>query len=84
MTKSVLEGFATAAARTGAPRVVIPATLHNSLVARLDRLGPARQIANVGATIGRRFGYDLLAEVASLPAAELNQRIARIDAFGPG
>ena len=84
MTKSVLEGFATAAARTGAPRVVIPATLHDSLVARLDRLGPARRIANVGATIGRRFGYDLLAEVASLPAAELNQRIARIDAFGPG
>ena len=82
MTKSVLEGFATAAARTGAPRVVIPATLHDSLVARLDRLGPARRIANVGATIGRRFGYDLLAEVASLPAAELNQRLRELTRSG--
>jgi len=82
MTKSVLEGFATAAARTGAPRVVIPATLHDSLVARLDRLGPARRIANVGATIGRRFGYDLLAEVANLPAAELNQRLRELTRSG--
>ena len=71
MTKSVLEGMAAAPARPGAPRVVIPATLHDSLVARLDRLGPARRIANVGATIGRRFSCDLLAEVMKAPAAEL-------------
>ena len=82
MTKSVLESLAAAPARAGAPRVVIPATLHNSLVARLDRLGPARRIANVGATIGRRFSYDLLAEVMKTPAAELNEGLLELTRSG--
>jgi tetratricopeptide (TPR) repeat protein len=82
MTKSVLGGLSTAPARAGAARVVIPATLHDSLVARLDRLGAARRIANVGATIGRRFSYELLAEVMNAPEAELNQGLLELTRSG--
>jgi len=83
MTKSVLEGLAAAApTRPGDARVFIPATLHDSLVARLDRLGPARRIANVGATIGRRFSYDLLAEVMNAPEAELSEGLLELTRSG--
>jgi len=82
MTKSVLEGMAAAPTRQGDARVFIPATLHDSLVARLDRLGPARRIANVGATIGRRFSYDLLAEVMNAPEAELRQGLLELTRSG--
>jgi class 3 adenylate cyclase/tetratricopeptide (TPR) repeat protein len=89
MTKSVLEGIAAAPARQGDAKVFIPATLHDSLVARLDRLGPARRIANVGATIGRRFSYDLLAEVMGAGDGELTPglleliRSGLIETHGP-
>jgi class 3 adenylate cyclase len=75
MTKSILEGMATATLQGHAPRVEIPATLQASLIARLDRLGPARRIASLGAVIGRRFSYQLLAAIAALPPAELRQRL---------
>ncbi len=81
MTKSVLEGMATTA-RAGSSRIVIPATLHDLLVARLDRLGPARRVANVGATIGRRFSYELLAEVLNELGAELSRNLAALAASG--
>ncbi len=55
MTKSVLEATAVAPMRDGAPGVPIPMSVQDSLVARLDRLGPARRIAKLGAAIGRRF-----------------------------
>jgi class 3 adenylate cyclase/tetratricopeptide (TPR) repeat protein len=42
------------------PPLAIPATLHDSLVARLDRLAPAKEIAQIGAAIGREFSYSLL------------------------
>jgi tetratricopeptide (TPR) repeat protein len=52
---------------TGAlPPLAIPATLHDSLLARLDRLGTAKGLAQLGATIGRTFPYALLHAVASL------------------
>jgi class 3 adenylate cyclase/tetratricopeptide (TPR) repeat protein len=82
MTKSVLEGMAAAPTRQGDAKVFIPATLHDSLVARLDRLGPARRIANVGATIGRRFSYDLLTEVLNAPEAELRQGLLELSRSG--
>ena len=44
----------------------IPATLQQSLAARLDRLGPAREIAQIGAVLGRDFSYGLLASVAAV------------------
>ena len=50
----------------------IPTSLHDSLMARLDRLGPvAKEIEQIGAVIGREFGYDLIDVVAQKPAAEL-------------
>jgi class 3 adenylate cyclase/tetratricopeptide (TPR) repeat protein len=82
MTKSVIEGMAATPTRPGDARIFIPATLHDSLVARLDRLGPARRIANVGATIGRRFSYDLLAEVMKVPEAGLRQGLLELTRSG--
>lgn len=46
------------------PLLAIPATLHDSLLARLDRLAPVREIAQIGAVIGREFSYQLLDAVA--------------------
>jgi predicted ATPase len=51
----------------------IPPTLQQSLMARLDRLGPAREVAQIGAVIGRDFTYALLSVVtgmADAPAAD--------------
>ena len=56
----------------------IPATLHDSLMARLDRLGPAKEVAQVAACIGREFGHDLLAAVADMPAQALASALDRL------
>ena len=61
---------------------VIPLSLHDSLVARLDRLGPARQTANIGAAIGRRFDYDLISAVAAKPEAELRAELRQLTRAG--
>jgi class 3 adenylate cyclase/predicted ATPase len=53
------------------PDSVIPTTLHDALVARLDRAAPAKEVAQIGAVIGREFTYDLLAEVARSTNAKL-------------
>ncbi len=53
------------------PEVAIPATLHDSLMARLDRLGPVKEVAQIAAAIGREFSYDLLAAVSPLSSSEL-------------
>jgi predicted ATPase len=42
------------------PPLAIPATLHDSLMARLDRLAPVKEIGQIGAAIGREFSYSLL------------------------
>jgi class 3 adenylate cyclase/tetratricopeptide (TPR) repeat protein len=65
------------------PSLAIPATLHASLIARLDRLGPiAKEIAQIGAVIGREFGYELIEQVASRPAAELRSGLDRLAEAG--
>jgi class 3 adenylate cyclase/predicted ATPase len=65
LTKAVLDEAATGPVSTAPLRVAVPATLHASLMARLDRLGPAaRQTAQVGAAIGREFSYELMTAVA--------------------
>ena len=56
----------------------IPATLHDSLMARLDRLGPAKAVAQVGAVIGREFSYDLLQAVHRVPEAELQAALREL------
>ena len=77
MTKAVLEaggeGSASAeptAAAIPSPSIAVPASLHASLMARLDRLGPAKEVAQIGAAIGREFSHTLLAAVARKPEAE--------------
>ena len=83
MTKAVLEAEGEgAAARTIAavpsPALAVPASLHASLMARLDRLGPAKAIAQIGAAIGREFSHALLAPVARLPEPELAAALDRL------
>jgi predicted ATPase len=56
------------------PPLAIPATLHDSLMARLDRLAPVKEVAQIGACIGREFDHQLLAAVVSLPEAERSAR----------
>jgi predicted ATPase len=56
----------------------IPATLHDSLMARLDRLVTAKAIAQYAAVIGRQFAYDLLSTVSQLDAATLQRELGRL------
>ncbi len=60
------------------PSLALPATLRDSLVARLDRLGEAKEIAQVGAVIGRDFSYDLLAAVVDRTEVEINAALDRL------
>ena len=84
MTKAVLEAEnQSEAKRTAAAvpsaAVAVPATLHASLMARLDRLGgPAKEVAQVGAAIGREFSHSLLAAVVRKPEAELSSALDRL------
>ena len=56
----------------------IPPTLQQSLTARLDRLGPAREVAQIGAVIGRDFSYPLLRAVAGMEDAPLQMALERL------
>ncbi|GAA3627696.1 AAA family ATPase [Microlunatus ginsengisoli] len=64
------------------PELAIPATLADSLTARLDRLGDAKGVAQLGAVIGRHFSYELLAavseETVSMDSGALSQNLARL------
>jgi hypothetical protein len=70
LTKSVLE--------SGVSLVGIPTTLHDSLMARLDRLASVRLVAQIGAAIGREFSYQLLHAVSGVPGDELKAALARL------
>jgi class 3 adenylate cyclase/predicted ATPase len=87
MTKAVLEaggqeGAERAVRSIPAPSLAVPASLHASLMARLDRLGPAKEVAQVGAAIGRDFSHVLLTAVTPKSEAELNFALDRIIAAG--
>ena len=86
VTKAVLEGDnqTTPGQITNVPasRFVVPATLQASLMARLDRLGAAKEVAQVGAAIGREFSYALLAAVVPQSEAELHLALDRLVAAG--
>jgi class 3 adenylate cyclase/predicted ATPase len=60
------------------PPLAIPSTLQDSLMARLDRLATARQIAQIGATLGREFDYALLQAVAPLHKDTLQQELQQL------
>ena len=87
MTKAVLEAEGEGDARriAGAvpsPALAVPASLHASLMARLDRLGPAKEIAQIGAAIGREFSHVLLSAVVSKPEADLNSALNHLISAG--
>jgi class 3 adenylate cyclase/predicted ATPase len=87
MTKAVLEAESEGEARRVAalvpsPALAVPATLHASLMARLDRLGPAKELAQIGATIGREFSHSLLAAVVRKPETELQTALDRLIGAG--
>jgi predicted ATPase len=87
MTKAVLEAEGEGDARRTAaavpsPALAVPASLHASLMARLDRLGPAEELAQVSAAIGREFSHVLLAAVVRKPEAELAAALDRLIAAG--
>ena len=84
LTKTVLEsGLLTAAGHDYAlagplAPLAIPATLQDSLLARLDRLAPVKEVAQIGAAIGREFSYELLAAVALLGDNELGEALGQL------
>jgi len=75
LTRTILEA---AAADRGPHRAEVPATLQDSLMARLDRLGGAKDVAQIAAVIGRQFTHALLAAVAPLSADDLDMALARL------
>ncbi|OKO89138.1 hypothetical protein AC629_07295 [Bradyrhizobium sp. NAS80.1] len=87
MTKAVLEAASEseaqrAAALVPSPALAVPASLHASLMARLDRLGPAKELAQIGAAIGRGFSHFLLSAVVRKPEAELQSALDRLISAG--
>src|SRR6516165_551619 len=87
MTKAVLEADGEEAAQrtaaaTPSPSVAVPSSLHASLMARLDRLGSAKEVAQVGAVIGRDFSYALIAAVAHKEEVELQAALDRLMGAG--
>ena len=87
LTKAVLEAESQRAAEHAIavippPALEVPASLHASLMARLDRLGPAKEVAQIGAAIGREFSYELVAAVAPGPKAVLKHALERLTASG--
>jgi class 3 adenylate cyclase len=87
MTKAVLEAANEGTAERvvaviPSPSVAVPASLHASLMARLDRLGPAKELAQIGAAIGREFSHGLMAAVAGKPEAEVQPALNRLVAAG--
>ena len=62
--------------------VTIPATLRDSLMARLDRFMPVKEIAQIGAAIGREFSYELIEAVAPIPQAQIDDALARLTESG--
>jgi class 3 adenylate cyclase/tetratricopeptide (TPR) repeat protein len=60
------------------PEVAVPSTLEASLMARLDRLGAAREVAQISAVIGRDFPFDLLSAVAALPPPQLTEALEHL------
>jgi class 3 adenylate cyclase/predicted ATPase len=84
LSKMVLESGLVAAVGdhyevTGSlPPLAIPSTLHDSLMARLDRLSTVRELAQLGATLGREFSYELLQAVSPVDEMSLQQALAKL------
>ena len=88
LTKSVLESRLLReesdryALQVPLPALAIPTTLRDSLMARLDRLAPVREIAQIGACIGREWSYELLAAVSPLKGTRLDDALEQLTSTG--
>ncbi len=87
MTKAVLEAASEGdmrrtAAAVPASALPVPASLHASLMARFDRLGPGKEVIQIGAAIGREFSHAVIAAVARRSDAELEAALDRVIAAG--
>src|SRR5690349_16663616 len=88
LTKSVLESTVLTQINEksliGAPLppLAIPTTLRDSLLARLDRLAPIREIAQIGACIGREFSYELMAAIVPLERDQLDDALDQLTKSG--
>jgi tetratricopeptide (TPR) repeat protein len=86
LTKSVVEsGIVTDAGDRYAvvapvTPLAIPTSLHASLLSRLDRLAPTREIAQIGAALGRSFSHELISAVAQIPQAQIDDALAQLAA----
>ncbi len=84
LTKTVIEsGMLTDAgdrfdARGPVPQLAIPTSLHASLLARLDRLAPVREVAQIGAALGRSFSHELISAVAAMPQQQVDGALAQL------
>jgi tetratricopeptide (TPR) repeat protein len=84
LTKSVVESGLVAEAKdryvaTGpAAPLTVPTTLHASLLARLDRLAPTREIAQIGAALGRSFSHETISAVAQMPQHRVDDALAQL------
>ncbi|MEH2557520.1 class 3 adenylate cyclase/predicted ATPase [Bradyrhizobium algeriense] len=75
LTKSVVEsGWITG----GGEHLAIPSTLQASLLARLDRLAPTRDVAQIAAALGRQFSHELISAVADMPSARLENALEQL------
>jgi predicted ATPase/class 3 adenylate cyclase len=87
ITKAVVEAGSEGAAERAlaavpSPGIAVPPSLHASLMARLDRLGTAKRVAQNGAAIGREFSHALLSAVMRTPEEELSSSLNRLVAAG--
>ena len=87
ITKAVLEAGTEEATERAvvsipSPILAVPASLHASLMARLDRLGPGKELAQIGACIGREFSHTLLVAIVGKPEADLQAALDRLITAG--
>ncbi len=88
LTKSVLESGLLREAdgrytlQAPLPALAIPTSLRDSLLARLDRLAPVKEIAQIGACIGRQFSYELLACISTLRNEQLEEALKKLTEAG--
>jgi class 3 adenylate cyclase/tetratricopeptide (TPR) repeat protein len=87
LTKAVVESgmltdmgdrYTAARAGPGMAPLAIPASLQASLLARLDRLAPVREVAQIGAALGRQFSHELIGAVAAMPQAQLDDALTQL------
>jgi len=94
LTKTVIESGIVAETQDGyavtghAAPLAIPTTLQGSLLARLDRLAPTREVAQIASALGRQFSHELISAVAQMPKQKLNEALEQLVAaeliFGRG